>query len=58
MPIALEAVATGYGENTLAWAITGMADWDPWPVPAADTSYRVTIDRVLSRGLRSLSPTM
>jgi hypothetical protein len=50
VPLELEAVAAGYGENTLAWAITGMAEWDPWPVPLADTPYRVTIDQVLIGG--------
>ena len=29
VPIVQESVAEGYGENTLVWAISGMADWDP-----------------------------
>jgi len=50
VPLRPETVVNGYGENTLVWAITGMADWDPWPKPAADTSYRVTISNAIVGG--------
>jgi len=47
VPLRLETAVNGYGENTIAWAITGMEDWDPWPKPAADIPYRVTISNAI-----------
>jgi uncharacterized protein YkwD len=46
VPVVQEAVANGYGENTLVWIPNGMSSGTPWPKPVADTKYRVTIDNV------------
>jgi uncharacterized protein YkwD len=53
VPVVLEQVLDGYGENTLVWYPAGL---DPtqsfaWPQPAADTTYTVMVDNVgLSSG--------
>ncbi len=48
VPVVLEQVAVGYGENTLVWYPAGL---DPtqsfaWPQPAADTVYTVQVNNV------------
>jgi len=39
-----------YGENTLVWEMGGPNDSDPWPKPAADTTYQVTVRNVIVNG--------
>jgi len=46
-----EQVQTGFGENTLVWIPMGLNDRDPWPQPAGDTTYTVTIGNVLIGGI-------
>jgi hypothetical protein len=36
----------GYGENTLVWIRNGPSDGSPWPKPAVDTIYVVTVNNV------------
>jgi hypothetical protein len=52
--VRLEPVSNGYGESTLVW-IPGNADqysyWNPWPKPAADTTYAVAVSNVISGGV-------
>ena len=61
--VTLEAVATGYGENTLVWLPQGIdfvdtiinsQTWpvlvETWPVPDRDTQYQVTVDHVIISG--------
>jgi hypothetical protein len=40
-------VVNGYGENTLVWVPMGLKDGDSWPLPIADTIYKVTIHNVV-----------
>jgi Cysteine-rich secretory protein family len=47
VPISVETPVTGYGENTLVWIQTGMADNANWPKPAQDDWYQVTIQNVM-----------
>lgn len=47
---ALEAVHTGYGENTVVWIPKGMSSGDYWPQPSANTKYHVTVSNVLIGG--------
>lgn len=37
-----------YGESTLVWKA---GDWGPWPDPGADTTYSVTVSKVLVNGI-------
>ena len=48
--VALETVATGYGENTLVWIPKGMGSGDVWPKPSKDNNYRVTLSNVVIGG--------
>lgn len=50
IPVALETVANGYGENTLVWRPNNMTANQNWPKPAADTHYQVTINNVIIGG--------
>jgi len=50
VPVTLETVANGYGENTLVWRPNNMVANQDWPKPAADTAYDVTINNVLIAG--------
>jgi hypothetical protein len=63
VPVILETVATGYGENTLVWRPQGITfvqkiinqDTYPvsiecWPQPAKDTTYQVTVTNVKISG--------
>jgi uncharacterized protein YkwD len=40
-------VVSGYGENTLVWIPMGLDESSSWPIPAADTTYTVSIHNVL-----------
>ena len=53
IPVALETVIAGYGDNTLVWY---PADLDPtqpsaWPAPATDTIFTVSVQNVRLAGL-------
>ncbi len=50
VPVALETVANGYGENTIAWIPNGMSSSGSWPQPPADTAYSVTISNAIVSG--------
>jgi len=50
VPVTVEAVKTGYGENTIVWIPNGLSSTGTWPKPAQDTSYRVTVGNVLVSG--------
>ncbi|MHB9032020.1 MAG: CAP domain-containing protein [Anaerolineae bacterium] len=50
VPVKLEPVVTGYGENTLAWIPDGLTAGSTWPRPPADTPYLVTIRGVIIGG--------
>ncbi|WP_338845613.1 DUF4214 domain-containing protein [Massilia sp. W12] len=45
-----EALANGYGENTLVWLPGAYSDGMRWAKPAADTVYQVTLSNVLVGG--------
>jgi uncharacterized protein YkwD len=45
-----EALANGYGENTLVWRPSSMQSGDTWPRPAADTLYTVTVQGAIIAG--------
>lgn len=48
VPVAIQPVQNGYGENTLAWIADGLdANVATWPNPGADVGYRVQIGNVL-----------
>jgi PKD repeat protein len=48
IPVTLETVATGYGENTLVWYPSNLDPTNPyqWPQPATDTTYSVNVQSV------------
>lgn len=50
MPVRLEAVANGYGENTLVWIPNGLSDGARWPEPDSDQPVRVTVSNVIVNG--------
>ncbi|WGZ93876.1 MAG: CAP domain-containing protein [Candidatus Thiothrix putei] len=50
IPVALETVANGYGENTLVWRPNNMTANQNWPKPTTDTSYQVTVSNVIVGG--------
>jgi hypothetical protein len=52
VPVSLEPVEPGAGENTLVWYPSSLdpATNDPWPRPAQDTPYTVTLNNVLISG--------
>jgi uncharacterized protein YkwD len=50
VPVSLETVANGYGENTLVWIPNGMSNSASWPQPASDTVYTVTISNAVVSG--------
>ncbi|UOG93235.1 MAG: CAP domain-containing protein [Candidatus Thiothrix sulfatifontis] len=50
IPVALETVANGYGENTLVWRPNNMTANQDWPKPAADTHYQVSVNNVIVGG--------
>lgn len=55
VPVTLEALATGYGENTLVWHPSALDPSGPvnWPRPAADTVYNVSVQNVKGSGVPS-----
>jgi hypothetical protein len=56
VPVAMEALANGYGENTLVWIPLGLGNSQSWPKPAKDTSYSVTISNVsIGAGTRTFT---
>ncbi|MGC3991341.1 MAG: CAP domain-containing protein [Chthoniobacteraceae bacterium] len=59
VPVALETVEEGYGENTLVWAWNGIdpsTTTTPMDKPANDTTYHVEIDGVkIGSGTQSFS---
>jgi hypothetical protein len=50
VPVTLEPVFAGYGENTLVWVPQGITQDGGWPRPGADTAYSVRIQNVLIGG--------
>jgi hypothetical protein len=53
MAVSLEALASGFGENTLVWVPAGLNanSMDNLPRPATDTVYHVTINNVRIAGV-------
>ena len=47
VPVAVETLATEYGENNLVWIPLGLGSSQSWPQPSRDTSYLVTISNVI-----------
>jgi len=50
LSVAKSSPQNGYGENTLVWIPMGLNDSAPWPKPAADTVYHVTVNNVIISG--------
>jgi hypothetical protein len=50
VPVTLESVVNGYGENTLIWIPVGIGGGGSWPKPQADTTYTVNIRQVIVGG--------
>jgi len=46
VPVTVEAVEDGYGENTVVWMPQGLSDGHEWERPQNDTAYTVTIENV------------
>jgi hypothetical protein len=56
VPVAVEVLANGYGENTLVWIPLGLDNSQSWPKPSGDTSYLVTISNiVIGTGTRTFT---
>jgi uncharacterized protein YkwD len=49
--VALEVIATGYGENTIVWIPNQMNNGDIWPKPDKDTTFSVVISNVIINGI-------
>jgi len=47
VPVAVETLETGYGENTKVWIPLGMSSSQSWPNQLKDTPYLVTISNVI-----------
>ena len=47
VPVAVETLATGYGENTMVWIPLGLGSSQSWPKPLKDMPYMVTISNVI-----------
>ncbi|MFP4344198.1 MAG: CAP domain-containing protein [Anaerolineales bacterium] len=45
--VVLEALGSGYGDNTLVWRPYAMDSYASWPQPTADITYTVEISNVL-----------
>ena len=52
IPVTLETIVTGYGDNTLVWYPANLDPTQPyaWPKPATDTLYSVTIQNAQLTG--------
>ncbi len=50
VPVTLEPLADGYGDNTIVWIFQGMSSWDHWPKPTADATYTVMVQNVQISG--------
>jgi hypothetical protein len=50
IPVALEPVVIGFGENTLIWTPLGLGNDNSWPKPETDTIYTVNIENVVIDG--------
>lgn len=46
VPVQLEAVHNGYGENTVVWLVNNYSSWTSWTRPTADSRYSVSIHNV------------
>jgi uncharacterized protein YkwD len=56
LPVKLEPVKNGYGENTLVWLANDMSNGSTWPRPSADQPVDVTVSNVIVGGqVRSYS---
>ena len=56
VPVSVEPLEDGFGENTVVWIPFGLSDGADWPQPAGDTVYQVTIQNVkVGEALRSFS---
>ena len=53
VPVKLESVKEGFGENTLVWIPNNMNNSDDWPKPSKDTVYTINIDDVTIDGIAS-----
>lgn len=51
VPVTLEALHNGYGENTLVWVLAGTNDSTVWSKPAADETYSVSVSNVVLNGV-------
>lgn len=50
VPLTQEAVANGYGENTIVWRPFNLSADQNWAKPSGDTTYQVTISNVVIGG--------
>jgi len=52
VPVTLETVANGYGENTLVWHPSNLSGSNPyiWPRPASNVVYGVSVQNVVIGG--------
>ena len=56
IPVTIESRAdNGYGENTIVWRPTGMADNSSWARPSADTVYDITIRGIVGGSSSTVS---
>ncbi len=50
LPVQLEPITNGFGENTIVWRTNGMSDSAVWPMPASDEPLEVSISNVVIGG--------
>jgi hypothetical protein len=51
VPVSVEVLHNGYGENTIVWLLQGTNDSTVWPKPAADETYSVTVANAVLKGV-------
>lgn len=51
IPVTLEPLSGGMGENTLVWRLNAMSDNATWAKPSSDTTYQVTVNNVVVGGV-------
>ena len=52
VPVKIEPVAYGYGENTIVWILNNMNDSGVWKKPVVDQTYSVSIQNVTVNGIQ------
>ena len=50
LPVTLQPIVNGYGDNAIIWRSNSIKDGDPWPKPANDETYHIKVQNVMDSG--------